>query len=335
MRFRAPANVLLRRAQLVLMLAVLLPTVLMSALGIVLLAVGSSSVGLVIGGLVLAFCTSSITGYILGSIFVSRGASLARVQNDFLSGVSHELRTPLTSIRMFMETLRDERLTDAADKEQCLSLLAQEVERLQALVERLIELSRIEAGKHDFEREQVAVEDMVSDALTAFNAATLPNRILVDTQVEPGLHVLGDRAALAQTLSNLLTNAWKYTPVDDKQISLRVQAVRKKWVELAVSDNGLGISRAEQRHIFDKFERGKEAIDRRMRGVGLGLATVRAIVREHRGRIEVRSRAGQGAEFRIMLRRQRKPPAPVEDASTGSSAPIVPLTSAKICDAPS
>jgi two-component system phosphate regulon sensor histidine kinase PhoR len=319
MRFRAPANVLLRRAQLVLMLAVLMPTVLMSALGIVLLAFGSSSVGIVIGVLVLAFCTSSITGYILGSIFVSRGASMARVQNDFLSGVSHELRTPLTSIRMFMETLRDERLTDAADQEQCLTLLSQEVERLQALVERLIQLSRIETGKHEFEREAVAVNDMVSDALTAFDTATLPTRVPVDMHIEPDLYVLGDRAALAQTLSNLLTNAWKYTPDDDKQIAVEVHAMREKWVELKVSDNGPGIPKAEQRHIFDKFERGKDAIDRHTRGVGLGLATVRAIVREHRGRIEVRSEGGQGAVFRIMLRRHRG--APVQTAQHRLDSP--------------
>src|SRR5690606_32074127 len=137
-------------AQLILMLATLVPTLFMAALGIVLLAVGSGSVGFIIGILVLTFCTTSLTGYILGSIFVRRGASMARVQNDFLSGVSHELRTPLTSIRMFIETLRDERLTDPEDKQKCLTLLNQEVGRLEILVERLIELSRIESGKHHF-----------------------------------------------------------------------------------------------------------------------------------------------------------------------------------------
>ena len=101
-RFRAPAIVHLQRAQMTLMLATLVPTVLMLALGIVMLAVGSGSVNLVSGLLLLAFCTTSLTGYILGSIFVSRGASLAKVQNDFLSSVSHELRTPLTSIRLFI-----------------------------------------------------------------------------------------------------------------------------------------------------------------------------------------------------------------------------------------
>ena len=306
MWFRAPANVQLRRAQLILMLATLVPTVLMTGLGIILLAMGSGSLRIIVGLLVLTFCTTSITGYILGSIFVSRGASLARVQNDFLSGVSHELRTPLTSIRLFMETLRDERLTDPEDKEQCLNLLGQEVERLQGLVERLLELSRIETGKHQFERQPVPVDSMVSDALTAFEVATFPNKVPVDTDIQPGLMVNGDRAALSQTLVNLLTNAWKYTARDDKIISVEVRGASDKWVELTVSDNGVGIPKSEQRHIFDKFERGKSARDRRMQGVGLGLATVRAIVRAHKGRIELRSKPGQGSTFRILLRRQRR-----------------------------
>ena len=287
------------------MLATLVPTVLMTALGIVLLAMGSRSVGLLISGiLVLTFCTTSITGYILGSIFVSRGASLARVQSDFLSSVSHELRTPLTSIRMFIEALRNDRLIDPEDKRQCLDLLNREVLRLEGLVERLIELSRMETGKHDFERAPVAVADVARDALAAFDAATLPARVTVDVDLEPGLVVMGDRATLGQALVNLLTNAWKYTPEQGKEIRLRARRSGAKHVEIVVADNGAGISRTEQKHIFEKFERGKRAVENRTIGVGLGLATVRAIVRAHRGRIEVHSRPDRGTAFCIYLRRR-------------------------------
>ncbi len=286
------------------MLATLVPTVLMTGLGIVILAVGSESIGILIAGiLVLTFCTTSITGYILGSIFVQRGASLARVQSDFLSSVSHELRTPLTSIRMFIETLRDERLTDPIDQRKCLDLLEQEVHRLQGLVDRLIELSRMETGKHQFERAPVSVEAVVRDALAAFDAATLSTPVLIEVELESPLFVTGDRATLAQALSNLLTNAWKYTPAEDKRISLRASPHGTKYVEIVVADNGLGIPRDERKHIFDKFERGRSAIASRTGGVGLGLATVRAIVRAHRGRIELDSKPGRGSVFRILLRR--------------------------------
>ncbi len=285
------------------MLATLVPTILMTALGIVFLILSSSSVGMVVISLLfLAFCTTSITGYIIGSIFVRRGASIARVQNDFLSSVSHELRTPLTSIRIFIETLRDDRLTDPDDKRQCLDLLNQEVARLSTLVERLIELSRIETGRKILERSPIEVSLVVTDALAAFDAATLTSRVEVETDITPDLTVIGDRATLAQALSNLLINAWKYTEEGKRNIRLVAHPGSKRTVEIAVIDNGIGISRLEQKHIFDEFERGKQAIERRTSGVGLGLSTVRAIVNAHRGRIELKSRPGQGSEFRMILR---------------------------------
>lgn len=309
------------RAQLILMLAALVPTVLMTALGIVLLAIGSDTTSLLVTGiLVLSFCATSITGYILGTIFVQRGASMARVQSDFLSSVSHELRTPLTSIRMFIETLRDDRLTDPEDERQCLALLEREVHRLDGLVERLIELSRMETGKHHFERRPVRLSDVVHDALAAFDAGTLQARSTVEVTVTPDLLVTGDRATLAQALVNLLTNAWKYTPADDKRIRLAVHALGRRHVEIAVADNGIGIPREERRHIFEKFERGKLAIERRTGGVGLGLATVRAIVRAHKGRIEVRSHPGSGSEFRIRLRRHPGDARAVETTRSTPSA---------------
>ena len=112
-----PANMQLRRAQLVLMLAVLVPTVMMRASASCCSIVGRSTTTMISGVLVLTFCTSGITGYILGSIFVGKGASLVRVQNDFVSSVSHELRTPLTSIRLLIESLRTGRLEDE-DRDQ-------------------------------------------------------------------------------------------------------------------------------------------------------------------------------------------------------------------------
>jgi two-component system phosphate regulon sensor histidine kinase PhoR len=304
------------------MLATLVPTILMTALAIVLLAIGSDSVGLLVTGiLVLAFGATSITGYILGSIFVQRGASMARVQSDFLSSVSHELRTPLTSIRIFIETLRDDRLTNPEDKHQCLALLQREVHRLDGLVERLIELSRMETGKHYFERTLVRLDDVVQDALAAFDAGTLPSRIAVEVVLEPDLLVIGDRATLAQALLNLLNNAWKYTAATERQIRLHVQPLGKRHIEIRVEDNGIGIPRDEQKHIFGKFERGKLAIESRTDGVGLGLAAVRAIVRAHKGRIEVRSQPGSGSEFRIRLRRHHRRVAEPETTRTTPSAP--------------
>ena len=307
-RFAPPAAVQLRRAQLTLLLATLIPTVIMIALGILLLATGRGTAAVVIGVLVLAFCTASLTGYILGSIFVRRGAQVARFQHDFLSLVSHELRTPLTSILMFLDTLRDDRLTDPAEKRQCLELLDQEVRRLDSLLERLLQLSRLQAHrKHEFDSHPVKLDDVIRDALAAVDAATLTEPVDVALHLEQDLSVRGDRTALTQAVANLVINAWKYTPSAGRRIELSAYGT-ERHVEIAVRDNGPGVSRDEQRRIFDEFERGEAAESSGRRGSGLGLAIVRAVVRAHRGRLTLTSRPGEGSEFRIRLPRGRAVP---------------------------
>jgi two-component system phosphate regulon sensor histidine kinase PhoR len=301
-RLHTPAIIFLRRARAILILAGLVPTVFMIATGIILLATGGArSAAIASAILLLAFCTSVITGIILVSMLVSKGASEARFQQDYLSIVSHELRTPLTSIRLFVETL-DSKALDEEDKQQGLALLRQEMARLEDLVERLLDLTRMELGATGFAREPVSIDDVVQDALSVAAASTTLNPappIAVD--VAPGMMVEGDHTALVRALSNLLTNAWKYTPAGDKRIALRVRAAGRKQVEIAVADNGPGLAPGEQHRIFDPFQRGSAAS--KTAGSGLGLAIVRAIVRAHRGRVEVHSEPGRGTEFRIRLRR--------------------------------
>jgi two-component system, OmpR family, phosphate regulon sensor histidine kinase PhoR len=298
-----PAFLQLRRAQLILILAVLVPTVLMTAVGIVLLAVGGSkAASLVAGVLVLTFCTTSITGYILGSIWVGRGASLARLQSDFLTSVSHELRTPLTSLYLLLESLRDGRLRPA-EQSNVLALMSGEIQRLDKLVARLLDLTRMETGSHVFERKPVDVAELVNEAIAAFDAATLDRPTRVEVTVEPGLTVVGDRPTLSRALTNLLVNAWKYSG-EDKRISVRARG-DKRQVEITVSDNGIGIPPEEQRTIFEGFARGKGATERGTPGLGLGLAIVRVIVRAHQGRIDVASAPGKSTTFTIRLPHRR------------------------------
>jgi two-component system, OmpR family, phosphate regulon sensor histidine kinase PhoR len=301
-KFRAPANVHLRRAQLILLLVAVVPTALMTATGIVLLALGGSrAVAIVAGVLVLAFCTSALTGYVLGSIFLRRGASLARVQNDFLSSVSHELRTPITSMRMFIETLRDERVTDPAERRECLTLLQREMGRLERLVTRLIDLSRIESGGHSFKREPVALAEVVDDAIVGLKAATLGQEVDVIVDVAPDLLVVGDREALAQAVVNLLVNAHKYSSADDP-IALAARGEGKQ-VELSVTDQGPGIPWSEQEQIFEKFSRGRAAVEGGRDGSGLGLSIVAAIARAHRGSVVLKSDSKAGTCFTLVLPR--------------------------------
>jgi len=289
------------------MLAALVPTVLMTAIGIILVASGGSKSLSIVGGiLVLAFCATALAGYTMGSIFVTRGANLASIQNEFLSSVSHEIRTPLTSILMFIETLRADRIESPAERQRCLAIVHQELTRLDGLVGKLIELSKIEQRPTAFERHPVKVSDFVGDALTAFEAMKIGGAEVAEVRadLDPDLLVYGDRSALAQAMSNLLSNAWKYTRPTDKKIEVRARADRET-ISISVSDNGVGIPRLEQAAIFEKFERGSGAVAGGAAGSGLGLAIVRAVVEAHRGRVEVRSQVDHGARFCIVLPRYR------------------------------
>jgi len=287
------------------MLAALVPTILLTGVGIVLLALHSSTTTLVIGILVLALCMSVITGYILASIFLGKGASLARVQNDFVSAVSHELRTPVTSIRLLIESLRDDRLA-AADRLQVLSLLGRETERLEVLVGRVLELSKLESGAHIYARERVDVKSLVEEAIAAFDAVTLTMPTPIETRLEPDLVIIGDRPTLVRALLNLLTNAWKYSP-EQKRIAIEARGAGR-WIEIVVRDNGTGIDAEDARSIYEQFKRGRAAHETGAPGVGLGLAFVRTIVRGQKGKLDFESRPGDTA-FRLRLRGAREPEA--------------------------
>ncbi len=292
----------LRRAQLVLMLAVLIPTVMMAGIGVILLVIGRSTTTVVAGILVLSFCTSGITGYILVTVFVGKGASLVRLQNDFVSSVSHELRTPVTSLRLLIESLRTGRL-EASEQEQVLSLLGRETDRLELLVDRVLELSRLQSS-HIYLRERLEMASVIDESIAVFDAVTLTRPTPIKTTVEGGLYVVGDRATLVRAIANLLTNAWKYTG-ETKQIRVEAHSAGRK-IEITVTDNGIGIDKVEQGAIFEQFNRGRAATSSGIPGVGLGLAFVRAIVRGHKGKIDFVSRPGE-TTFRIRLKRRRKP----------------------------
>jgi two-component system phosphate regulon sensor histidine kinase PhoR len=286
-----------RRIVQLLVYLVIIPTVLLLAVGIVLMVMGES-LSLLFGLLTVAGVGVMVTGIVLVLVFLRREANLSELQADFISKVSHELRTPLTSIRLFVETMERSR-GKPETQEQCITALAQETERLTGLIERLLDWGRMEAGRKLYELKEENVREIVEEAI---EACTPLHHSGIDftSEVDEGLPpVQADRLAMVMALTNLLSNAIKY---GGSPPMVRVRAVRtEKGVAIEVTDNGPGIPRPEHRRIFDKFYRIDDRLSRTREGSGLGLAIVKHIARAHRARIMVDSEPDKGSTFRFIL----------------------------------
>lgn len=243
----------------------------------------------------------------LGVIFTGRTlyreARLSRLKTDFVSLVSHELRTPLTSIRMFIEMLATNRVQDPKEMETVLGLLMKETTRLSTMIETVLDFSRIESGKKQYDKHPVPVAEVVSDAVEAFKAQRVGAALQLLVKVQEGLPtLLLDRHALAGAVLNLLQNAYKYTG-EDKRIELRA-LLDGTDVVIEVEDNGVGIPRRELKRVFDRFYRVDSLLTRSTEGSGLGLSIAQRIVEAHGGRISVDSVVGRGSTFRVHLPRE-------------------------------
>lgn len=255
--------------------------------------------------LISLFFAAVVTGVVIIGRAWYINQRLARLQTDFVSNVSHELRTPLTSIRMFVETLQMDRARDPQQTKECLDLLASETERLSAMIERMLNWARMEAGRRDYSLLPVRISVVAEKAVQAFRAQRLagpPVDLVVDVpQSLPEIDA--DADALAEAVLNLLSNAFKYGG-EGNRIVLRGWAEADEAI-LEVADQGEGIAPRDRKRIFDKFYRAEQLLSRNTDGIGLGLSIVRHVVEGHRGRVECDSEPDKGTKFRIHLKTTR------------------------------
>ena len=232
---------------------------------------------------------------------VLRERRTARLKTDFVSFISHELKTPLTSIRMYAETLLDERITDDGEKELCIRMVDRESKRLASLIDQILQYSQFERHQKEFLFSSCNMEDAVRDAVRLFKEHDQSGRLVEINSVQRISKIRMDRAAIIELLLNFIGNAAKYSPVSEPiMINLR-ESIEDICVD--VVDNGVGIRKRDQKKIFDKFYRAEDYLTRDVEGTGLGLTFARYIAKVHNGEIKVNSQLNGGSTFTLQLRK--------------------------------
>jgi len=239
-------------------------------------------------------------GIILTHRNIAREMALARLKSDFVSNVSHELRTPLSLIRLYAETLEMGRLTSPEKYHEYYAIIRKESERLSALINNILDFSRIEAGRKEYDFRETDMRELVHNTLESYRYQIEQNGFAFEERIAddvPPLRV--DREAMARSLLNLVNNALKYSQ-DRKFIGVNLFR-DNGLVKLEVEDHGIGIPASEQSKIFEKFYRVGDPLVHNTKGSGLGLSLVRHIVQAHGGEVMVDSAPGRGSKFTITL----------------------------------
>ncbi|MEH7354378.1 ATP-binding protein [Neobacillus drentensis] len=228
---------------------------------------------------------------------------LEQMRKDFVANVSHELKTPVTSIKGFTETLLDGAMNNQETLEAFLSIILKESDRLQTLIQDLLDLSKIEQQGFQLNLQEVELRSLLEDVMTLLTGKAEAKNIHLEFYCKQSqVFIIGDADRLKQVFINLIGNAITYTPVEGyvKIILLDFE----ENVRIHVKDSGVGIMEEEIPRIFERFYRVDRARSRNSGGTGLGLAIVKHLIEAHHGNISVRSKVGEGSEFIIELHKK-------------------------------
>jgi signal transduction histidine kinase len=227
-----------------------------------------------------------------------REIELERQHRNFLSAVTHELKSPLASMRLALETVASNRASPEAGR-RFIGNALEDVERLQDLVEKVLEATRFGEGWTEIHRQDIDLSRLVEDSIDAFRRRAMAVNALLRAEVSPDIHAEVDAEAMAIVISNLLENAVKYGD-DPPTVEIDLSMDGNRAV-LEVADNGAGISDEDLDLIFGRFYRGGDEMTRTTRGTGLGLYLIQQIIEAHRGKVEVASTGPGGTVFRVSV----------------------------------
>jgi len=226
---------------------------------------------------------------------------LDRLKDDFISTVTHELRTPLTSIRAFSEILNDNPRLEDGQRTKFLGIIIKESERLTRLINQVLDLAKIESGNAEWHASDIDMREVIEDSVTAVSQLFKDGNIELQVQLpRQAPQVVADRDRLMQVMLNLLSNAAKFCERRDGKVTASLER-QGNFLRVDVTDNGVGISPADQAVIFDKFRQVGDTLTQKPKGSGLGLAISRQIIDHFGGRLWVNSQPGVGSTFSFTL----------------------------------
>ena len=245
---------------------------------------------------------------------------LERLKSEFISIVSHELRTPLTSIKNSLDILMSGRcgeITEASEK--FLTMAMRNVQRLSGIINDLLDISKIEAGKMEFKFAQISIENVIDYVKTTLATVASSKQISIITDIENNLPTINaDSQRLEQVLTNLVSNALKFTP-ENKNITITASLINAKnikineyfkneipklngnYIQICVADEGIGMEPADMVRAFDKFAQIENSLSRKVGGTGLGLPIAKQLLEAHNGAIWCDSELNKGAKFYFVL----------------------------------
>jgi two-component system phosphate regulon sensor histidine kinase PhoR len=225
---------------------------------------------------------------------------LVRLKGDFVSNVSHELRTPLSLIRMFTETLSMKRVPTEEKKQEYYTTILQETERLTHLINNILNFSRMEAGKKQYNFAPVDLNDVVKRVMKTFQSHLEHEGFETAIELTENMpSVLADSETIAEALINILDNAVKYSGTE-KFVRIGT-GVSGNMIFIEVEDHGIGIDPQHQTKIFETFYRVSTGLTNSIKGSGLGLSLVKHIMDTHGGTIELKSTPGKGSTLRLLF----------------------------------
>jgi signal transduction histidine kinase len=235
---------------------------------------------------------------------------LDRMKSFFLSNVSHELKTPLTAIEGLADNMLDGVTGPMTTKQaNYMSGIKQSTERLERLINDLLDLSVIEAGKTQLRPSHFSLPALLHEVVNTLKPVAQEKRIALEVASGNGESVAcADRDKITQVLNNLIGNAIKFTP-DRGRVAIHFESLNDAWLQVAVTDTGPGVAPAEAGRIFDEFYQIRRPGDEKSKGVGLGLAISKKLVEMHGGRIEVESQVGRGSNFSFTVPARNDAPA--------------------------